>query len=130
MKTLKELQNLFQSLSDENRLRILNALSKSKNGLCVCELVEILNLPQYAVSRALGKLKDTNLVVFEKKSQLSIYKINNDNFNKHLFNFLKKLFELTDFQLDEKKLKKILEENSQKIKQKNLSKKTPERIKN
>ncbi len=40
--------DLFKTLSDENRLRILQLLLK--NELCVCELESILNLKQSNLS--------------------------------------------------------------------------------
>ena len=47
---------LFQSLDDQTRLRLL-ALLLEAGDLCVCDLVDVLKLPQSTVSRQLGILK-------------------------------------------------------------------------
>ncbi len=43
---------LFQALGDATRLRLLNLLTQTGE-VCVCELVDALELPQYNVSRHL-----------------------------------------------------------------------------
>lgn len=68
------MDNLFKTLGDENRLRIINLLRKGE--LCVCEIENILNTTQSNVSRHLTKLRNENIVSFEKQSQWTYYKIN------------------------------------------------------
>jgi ArsR family transcriptional regulator len=51
---------LLKVLADEHRLAILALLARGE--LCVCHLVEILDLPQSTVSRHLGLLKRAGLV--------------------------------------------------------------------
>ena len=80
--------NLFKTLGDENRLRIINLLQKGE--LCVCEIEAILDTTQSNVSRHLTRLKIEEIVIFEKKSQWAYYKIN-PNFlkeNKLLYEYL------------------------------------------
>jgi ArsR family transcriptional regulator len=69
-----ELVKVLKALGDENRVRILNLLRK-KN-LCVCELESVLNVTQSNVSRHLLKLKEANIIDFEKQGQFVFYKIN------------------------------------------------------
>ncbi|WP_246552359.1 ArsR/SmtB family transcription factor [Vallitalea pronyensis] len=59
--------NMFKSLSDENRLRIMNLLIRDE--LCVCEIEVILELSQSNVSRHLNKLKSDKMIDFHKKAQ-------------------------------------------------------------
>lgn len=47
----------FQSLSEEIRLRILSLLMDIEE-LCVCDFIEVLQLPQSTVSRHLAHLKN------------------------------------------------------------------------
>lgn len=49
-----------KALGDPSRLRIVRLLLEQS--LCVCEIVETLGLPQYAVSRHLGVLRQAGLV--------------------------------------------------------------------
>ena len=51
---------IFRALSDEKRLRIMDLLTGGE--LCVCELTEILDLPQPLLSFHLRTLKDAGLV--------------------------------------------------------------------
>jgi ArsR family transcriptional regulator len=61
---MKEIARLFKALSDETRLRILRLLLKGE--LCICELMEVLQLPQSNVSRNVSRhmayLKNAGLV--------------------------------------------------------------------
>ena len=49
-----------KALGDPSRLRIMRLLKEKS--LCVCEIEEVLDLPQYAVSRHLGVLRQAGLV--------------------------------------------------------------------
>lgn len=57
---MKEILSVTSALSDEIRLRIINILFESD--LYVCEIVDILELPQSTVSRHLTILKNANIV--------------------------------------------------------------------
>ena len=51
---------MFRALADETRLRILNLLQEHE--LCVCQIVEVLDLGQSKVSRHLANLRNAGLV--------------------------------------------------------------------
>lgn len=70
---------LFKVLSDETRFRILNLIIKQD--LCVCELVDILELPQPKISKHIAKLRSINLVNTDRNEQYIYYSINKDNKN-------------------------------------------------
>jgi ArsR family transcriptional regulator len=53
---METISNIFKSLGDETRLRLL-ALLLEQDELCVCYLVDVLQLPQSTVSRHLSLLK-------------------------------------------------------------------------
>ena len=57
---VSDLETLFNGFADPTRLRILNLLAAGE--LCVCDLVELLDLPQPLVSRHLAYLRRTKLV--------------------------------------------------------------------
>jgi ArsR family transcriptional regulator len=57
---MKDVVGLFKSLSDETRLRILRLLLEGE--LCICDLMEVLDLPQSRVSRHMAYLKHSGLV--------------------------------------------------------------------
>ena len=55
---------MFRAFSDRTRLRILNLLRGGET--CVCDLVDVLGLPQPKVSRHLAYLRKAGLVVGRK----------------------------------------------------------------
>ena len=69
-----ELVKVLKALGDENRVRILNLLRK--RNMCVCELETVLNITQSNVSRHLLKLKEADIIDFEKQGLYVFYKIN------------------------------------------------------
>jgi DNA-binding transcriptional ArsR family regulator len=59
-------------LADETRLRILALLLRTPD-LCVCELVAVLRLPQYQISRQLGPLRRTGLLTATRRGPFVFY---------------------------------------------------------
>ncbi|MCC5927579.1 MAG: metalloregulator ArsR/SmtB family transcription factor [Bacteroidetes bacterium] len=68
------LVHIFESLSDENRLRIVNVLVLSPS-LCVVDLVNILKMPQTRVSRHLSYLKARNIVHARREGTWMYYSL-------------------------------------------------------
>jgi len=69
------LANLFKSLSEPVRLRIMSLLLE-QGELCVCELVDSLELSQSVVSRHLAYLRNNQLVSAKREGAWMYYKIN------------------------------------------------------
>jgi ArsR family transcriptional regulator len=67
------LEEFYKALADKTRLRILALLRKEE--LCVCELVEVLQMTQPAVSQHLRKLKNAKLVKERKGGQWVFYSL-------------------------------------------------------
>jgi len=61
-------------LADETRLRILSLLGRTPD-LCVCELVAVLRLPQYQISRQLGPLRRMGLLTATRRGPFVFYGI-------------------------------------------------------
>ena len=73
---MREITELFNLLSDQTRLRILNLLFQSASGgLCVCELEEVLQMSQSRISHQLKLLRAANLVIDERDRQWIIYRL-------------------------------------------------------
>ena len=66
---------IFKAFSDDNRLRILKLLGGCQKSLCVCEMVDALNLPQYLISKHLNFLKEVGLVQCEKRGKWAYYSL-------------------------------------------------------
>lgn len=71
--TVADLDALFKAFADPTRLRILSLLAAGE--LCVCDIVEILKLPQPTVSRHLGALRAAGLVEVEREWKFAHYRL-------------------------------------------------------
>ncbi|RPF53177.1 ArsR/SmtB family transcription factor [Aquisalibacillus elongatus] len=79
-KTYLEVQEVAQVLKlmgDRNRLSILRYVAVDE--CCVCELVELLDLSQPAISQHLRKLKDAKLINERRKGHWVFYSINKEH---------------------------------------------------
>jgi ArsR family transcriptional regulator len=70
---MKKIAHVFKALSDETRLRILSLLGEGE--LCVCDLMEILDLPQSTVSRHLAYLRNADLVEDRRQGVWMYYRL-------------------------------------------------------
>ena len=78
----KKVSDFLNLIADEVRLKILILLNKKS--YCVCELVEILNLPQNLISYHLKTLKDFGLLTLKPKGRKNFYELNQKQLNKYL----------------------------------------------
>ena len=62
---------VLKALGDETRIRILNLLYDGE--LCVCDIMEVLQITQTKASRHLGVMKNAGLVRDRKQAQWSHY---------------------------------------------------------
>lgn len=60
-----QLEDFTKALADQTRLRIVLLLAQTPE-LCVCELTQALALPQPKISRHLGVLRETGLLLDRK----------------------------------------------------------------
>lgn len=83
---MKVFAEAFQALADETRLRILRLLSHEGKALCVCELVDALEVPQHNVSRHLAVLRRSGLLTERKEGRWVYYSLapKPDAFLRHL----------------------------------------------
>lgn len=71
--TVADLDAVFKGFADPTRIRILSVLAAGE--LCVCDIVEILDLPQPAVSRHLAYLRRTGLVEATRDGKFAHYRL-------------------------------------------------------
>src|SRR5690606_11250269 len=70
---VKKAARMFAALSDENRLRLLDALRRGE--LCVCRLVALLGLSTSTVSKHLSILRDAGLLDSRKSGRWVYYRL-------------------------------------------------------
>lgn len=73
---MEKLLSVLKALSDETRLRILNLLYERE--LCVCDIMETLQISQAKASRHLIYLKNAGLAKDRKHAQWAYYSMSKD----------------------------------------------------
>jgi len=70
---MRQLLRTTKALADENRIRILGVLKGRE--LCVCQLIELLNLAPSTVSKHLSILKNARLIDSRKQGRWMYYRL-------------------------------------------------------
>jgi ArsR family transcriptional regulator len=66
-------EKVFRALADATRLRILSLLRAGE--LCVCDIVDLLDIPQPTASRHLAYLRRVRLVVARQEGRWAYYRL-------------------------------------------------------
>ncbi len=74
---LYDIAELFKVFGDSTRVRILYALAESE--LCVCDIAEVLNMTQSAISHQLRVLKQSRLVKYRRSGKTVYYSLCDDH---------------------------------------------------
>ncbi len=97
----------FKALGDKVRLRILALLQEGE--LCVCDIMEVLQMPQSTTSRHLAHLKNAYWIKGTRKGKWMHYRINEKFQNSKLISMiLEDIAELKYVKKDKRELKKYL----------------------
>ena len=72
-----ELSKIFKALGDPTRLKIIHSLSKEE--LCVCDIADLLEMNQSAISHQLRVLRDLRLVKYRREGKSAIYSLDDDH---------------------------------------------------
>ncbi|MDH3216877.1 MAG: metalloregulator ArsR/SmtB family transcription factor [Candidatus Krumholzibacteria bacterium] len=70
---MEEYTHVFKTLSDPTRLRIFRLLLDAGKELCVCELVDSLEEPQYNVSKHVTAMRAAGLLKSRKEGRWVYY---------------------------------------------------------
>lgn len=76
-RTVQFLTQIFKSLSDPTRLKIIYALSR-KN-LCVSDIAQLLGMSQSSISHQLSLLRHLQLIKVIKEGRKSIYSLEDEH---------------------------------------------------
>ena len=79
------LENVFRALGDSTRLRLLHLMNGRE--ICVCYLVEVLNVPQPKISRHLAYLRRAGLVLARRDGKWMHYRLASPS-NRHAADIL------------------------------------------
>lgn len=72
-----ELAELFKTMGDPTRIKILYALKERE--LCVCDLSELLDMSSSAISHQLRVLRNNKLVKYRKEGRSVYYSLDDDH---------------------------------------------------
>ena len=72
-----DLAEFFKVFADSTRMKIIYALME--NELCVCDIANIVQTTQSAISHQLRLLKQAKLVKFRKKGKVVYYSLDDDH---------------------------------------------------
>ncbi|UQD50976.1 transcriptional regulator [Bacillus methanolicus] len=78
--TFEKYEEKFKALADRKRLHIMHLLCQ-KGSTCVCDLTQLLGMPQSKLSYHLKILLDANLIKKETKGTWSYYELNTEEVN-------------------------------------------------
>jgi len=81
------LSEIFKTLGDKTRVKILYALSKKE--LCVCDISAVLDMSISAVSHQLRVLRNMKLVKYRKDGKMVYYSLDDE----HVLHLLKMAYE-------------------------------------
>lgn len=73
----KEITQIFKTLADESRVKIVLELLKTKE-LCACKLLELVNCQQSTLSHHMKLLVDSGIVSSRKEWKWTHYSINKE----------------------------------------------------
>lgn len=74
---LYDLAELFKIFGDSTRIKILYVLSEQE--MCVCDIAQLLNMTQSAISHQLRVLKQSHLVKFRRDGKTVFYSLADDH---------------------------------------------------
>ncbi len=74
---IKSLSGIFKALGDPTRLKIIYVLSKKP--LCVCDIANLLDMTQSAISHHLRMLRNLKLVKYRKEGKMVIYSLDDEH---------------------------------------------------
>lgn len=75
--TLYDLSDLFKTLGDSTRIKVLYALFQAE--MCVCDIAALLGMTQSAISHQLRVLKQARLVKYRKDGKVVYYSLDDDH---------------------------------------------------
>lgn len=108
---------ITKALADQNRIRALLALEGGE--LCVCQIIELLNLAPSTISKHMSVLKSARLVESRKKGRWNYYRLAGENAPDEVREavawVLRSLNDAPDIAEDRRRLKMILRINPEEL---------------
>lgn len=102
---------IFKALGDETRIRMLGLLRHGE--LCVCDIMEVLQLPQSTASRHLAYLRNSNWVTAMRRGKWMYYTLSITDHNEMICScIMNYLSSFPQLETDYEKMARHLEEKA------------------
>ena len=75
--TYQNLAEIFKTMGDPTRIKIIHALSQAE--LCVCDLAEHLGMTQSAISHQLRVLRNVKIVKYRRDGRVVYYSLDDEH---------------------------------------------------
>ena len=75
----------FKAVGEATRFRALRAMLDAGSDLCACEIIDVLQKPQYTISKSLGILVAAGLVDERREGRMMMYSLVHDSLNDSVF---------------------------------------------
>jgi ArsR family transcriptional regulator len=72
---MKDAIEAFKAVGEATRFRALRALIDSEADLCACEIIDVLQKPQYTISKSLGILVAAGLLDERREGRMMMYSL-------------------------------------------------------
>jgi ArsR family transcriptional regulator, arsenate/arsenite/antimonite-responsive transcriptional repressor len=82
---MKDAIDAFKAVGESTRLRALRLLVEAKVALCACEIIDVLEKPQYTISKSLGVLVDAGLLDEGREGRMMFYSLVHSPMNDAIF---------------------------------------------
>jgi ArsR family transcriptional regulator len=82
---MKDTIETYKAVGEPTRFRALRLLVEAKVELCACEIIDVLQKPQYTISKSLGTLVDAHLIDERREGRMMMYSLIHSPMNDSLF---------------------------------------------
>jgi ArsR family transcriptional regulator, arsenate/arsenite/antimonite-responsive transcriptional repressor len=101
---MKDTIDVFKAIGERTRFRALRILVEAKVELCACEVIDVLQKPQYTISKGLGALVDAGLIDERREGRMMMYSLVHGPMNDFLFKAVAKAGPDRELAADSKRL--------------------------
>jgi ArsR family transcriptional regulator, arsenate/arsenite/antimonite-responsive transcriptional repressor len=101
---MKDAIDAFKAIGEPTRFRALRILVEAKEELCACDIIDVLQKPQYTISKSLGALVDAELVDERREGRMMMYSLVHSPMNDFLFKAIAKAEPGAELSGDSKRL--------------------------
>jgi ArsR family transcriptional regulator len=82
---VKKTIEALKAVGEPTRFRALRLLLEAKTDLCACEIIDVLEKPQYTISKSLGVLVDSELLDERREGRMMMYALVHSPVNDAIF---------------------------------------------